>query len=350
MRQVGWALRLALAATLLVGVLPATAAAQGGSRQSAELRFVEREPGMPSALILEIDYVNPADPAAKPPAVRNVVEDLAEGARIDTSIPDRCTATDAQLMLQGAGACPQGSRVGSGTVRIDTGFPEPGRFIDADTVFLNNTDELILVSTERGSGARVVTRAEVRGRRIETTLAPLPGTPPDGAAIDVVDFRLDRISRQVGGARRGYITTPPECPRSGDWLNSVTFTYADGASQTVLTRSLCVEGGGRGGRCANHRNGTPGRDRLAGTAAGDRLFGFRGDDRLRGRRGRDCLHGGRGDDVLRGGRGRDRLRGGRGDDVLRGGRGRDRLFGGPGVDICRGGRGKDRFQGCEQIR
>ena len=37
----------------------------------------------------QIDYVNPDDRDAKPPAVRRVVEVLASGSRIDTSVPER---------------------------------------------------------------------------------------------------------------------------------------------------------------------------------------------------------------------------------------------------------------------
>jgi Ca2+-binding RTX toxin-like protein len=171
--------------------------------------------------------------------------------------------------------------------------------------------------------------------RIITDLAPLPGAPPDGGAIDVVDFRLNQISREIGGVRRGYITTPGNCPESRAWRNTLTFTYADGVSQTTATDSSCVKrdpnAAGRG-PCADDRNGSPRRDRLVGTGAGDRLFGLSGNDRLVGRGGRDCLHGHRGRDVLRGGKGR------------------DRLIGGPGFDVCRGGPGADRFRGCERRR
>jgi RTX calcium-binding nonapeptide repeat (4 copies) len=324
---------LAASIAALGCMLLATGAhAQSGSRQSAELRFLEREPGTPTALDLNIDYVNPADPNAKPPAVRRVVEELAEGSQIDTSIPARCPATDAQLMVQGPAACPADSRVGQGTVTIDTGLPGPARFIVADTVFLNNTNQLILVSTERGSGARVVTRASASGRRIVTELVPLPGTPPDGGAIDVVNFRLNQISRVIGGVPRGYITTPGNCPESRNWRNSLTFTYADGVSQLVNTDQGCIKsdpGAGKG-RCSDDRNGSPRRDLLVGTSVGDRLFGLRGSDRLAGRRGDDCLHGHRGRDLLLGGPGADVLRGG------------------AGFDICRGGPGVDRLRGCER--
>lgn len=233
-------LLLVALACALGAVAPAAAGAQSGVRQSSELLFDQEQPGVPTGLTLSIDYVNPDDPSAKPPAVRTVVEELAAGAQIDTSVPDLCTANDAQLTAQGADACPDDSRVGSGFVRVDTGFPEPGRFIDADVVFLNNTDELILVSTARGSGARVITRAAVQGRQIVTNLAALPGTPPDGGAIDVVDFRLEAISREIDGSSRGYITTPPDCPPDGVWTNSISFTYSDGVTQLVDSQSPCA--------------------------------------------------------------------------------------------------------------
>ncbi|MGH2955507.1 MAG: hypothetical protein ACRDL6_00735 [Solirubrobacterales bacterium] len=228
----------AVLAALACALLPSAAAAQTDSRQAAELTFHETDPGASTGFTLKIDYVNPSDPSAKPPAVRRVVQRFAEGTRIDTSVPELCGATDAQLMLQGPEACPAGSQVGSGTVSVDTGLPEPGRFIVADTVFLNNTDELILVSTDRGTGARVVTRAAVEQDRIVTELTPLPGTPPDGGAIDVVDFRIEEVSRVVGGEERGYVTTPATCP-TGGWLNSISFTYADGVTQTTSNGSPC---------------------------------------------------------------------------------------------------------------
>jgi hypothetical protein len=169
-----------------------------------------------------------------------VVEDLAPGSQIDTTVPEQCTATDAQLMAQGADACPVGSWVGTGTIRLDTGFPEPLRFIDANVTFLNNADELIFVSAETISGARVVTRSQVQGSEIVNSAPLLPGTPPDGAAIDVVQVHLDPISRQLDGGQRAYITTPGECPPAGSWTNSVQFTYADTVTEAVTDESPCL--------------------------------------------------------------------------------------------------------------
>jgi hypothetical protein len=229
---------LALCAALVLG--SETAVAQTGSRQSASASFVELRPGVPSALTFSVDYVNPDDPDGKPPAVRTVVETMARDARFDTSVPALCEATDAELMAAGAGACPPGSKVGSGYIRIDTGLPDPGRFIEVDVTFLNNTNQLIFLTTNRANGTRVIARGTIQGGRLTSNAPTLPGTPPDGAAIDVVQTRLDAISRVVGSVGRGYITTPAACPSSGVWTNTLSFTYADGVTQNVESRSPCL--------------------------------------------------------------------------------------------------------------
>ena len=241
------------------------ALAETGSRQSAKMAFVEQRPGVPSALTFDVDYVNPSDPGGKPPAVRTVFETLAADARFDTTVPTPCEASDAELMALGEGACPPGSKVGTGYLRIDTGFPEPNRFFDVDVTFLNNTDQLIFLSTERKTGARVVSRAAIQGNHLTSMAPPLPGTPPDGGALDAVHTRFDAISREVGGARRGYVTTPSVCPRGGTWTNTVAFTYSDGVTQTVQSQSPCTRLGARRGKGPRiHLRGVP-RQRCAST-------------------------------------------------------------------------------------
>lgn len=314
--------------TLCTGI----AEAQTGSRQGASVKFGQELPGTPTGVSIDIDYVNPDDAAAKPIPVRTIVVLLAPGTQIDTSVPEQCTAADAQLMLLGPDVCPQKSRVGTGYVRIDTGFSGDSRYIENDLAIFNQTSQLIVLFTDRASGARLASRCPIEGRKISCSAPPLPGTPPDGAAVDVVQERLFEVTKNVGGARRGYITTPGECPQARDWTNLATFGYVDGVSQSVETKAACSPGGGKSGRCANDWSGSRKGDRHSGTDLGDQLFGFQGNDRLRG---------GSGDDCIRGGRGDDKLRGGKGDDELSGSSGDDRLAGGPGSDLLRGGRGAD---------
>ena len=322
---------VAAVTALLVGlVVQPSASAGSDSRQAAALLLTSSVPASSSGWRFEVDYVNPLDPEGKPPAVRRVVTQLAPGASFDTSVPGRCTASDAELMAQGAAACPADSRVGEGYIRIDTGLPEPGRFIEADVMFFNTATEVIFLSTERESGSRVVTRSTVEGGRTISMAPLLPGAPPDGAAIDIARVELLPVSREVDGELRSYVSTPPGCPASGAWPNSIEFTYADGATQTVQSPSPCTVATGH---CENVIAGSSAGDQLLGTTGSDSIDAGGGADLARGRPGDDCLTGGAGRDVIRGGAGGDDLGGGSGKDRIRAVDGsRDRVRCGPGRD------------------
>jgi hypothetical protein len=224
-----------LGALLLLDTVTPSAADPGTSRQAAQLVFGKKKPGVASGVFVDIDYVNPDHPTAKPPAVRRVVLRPAPGARFDTSVPELCTASDAQLMLLGETACPAGSKVGEGVVTVDTGVPGPSRFVTADVAFLNNAGQLIYVNTVRGTVARTVIRAQVSSNMVVTDAGMLPGTPPDGGAIDTVDVSFPPLAR----AGHAYFTTPPRCPARRQWTNGLSFTYADGVEQAVQNTSPC---------------------------------------------------------------------------------------------------------------
>ena len=231
------AVAVAFCFLLLAVLLPQFVAAQApGDRQDAFLDFTTAKPGKPSGLELEIDYFDPNDPEAKPPAVRKVVERLPKRARFDTSAPALCTASDAELMASGASACSADSVVGAGVLTLDTGVPGPARFMTADVVFLNNEDELIFVNTIRGTTTRVVTRSEVRKRRVINRAPFLPGLPPDGTAIDTVDVSFPVTTSESGDP---YIATPRRCPQRGFRTSLIKFTYDDGVKQVDRTRWSC---------------------------------------------------------------------------------------------------------------
>jgi hypothetical protein len=234
--------RIAVVSIVLAVAVPAgIAAAQGGDqpRQTASYDLSQKRTASSTAEHFVFDYVNPDDPAAKPPAVKRVTTILPKGARYDTAAPEQCTASDAELMAAGGSACPEGNRLGGGVITVDTGFPGPGRIVTADTEFFNNEDEFIYLNTVRGSDARTVIRAEVTDRRTVTEAPILPGTPPDGGAIDTVDVTVDEVSREVDGEVRNYITTPRRCPKDRTWTAKVRFEYGDGYSQTTSTENRC---------------------------------------------------------------------------------------------------------------
>ncbi len=236
--------RVALAAVALAlgaGVGGAEAAAQEGPRQSAELTFTKRGPARPTGVRLAIDYANPADPDGKPHAVARVLERLPVGARIDTTVPPLCGASDAELVLRGAAACPD-AVVGSGELDLDTGVPGPLRIFATRVTFVNERDQLVFVVEPSGGGPRFISRAPVSTRSIDSAAPPLPGAPPPDAftAIRRVRANLHAISVVRGGRRAGYVTTPPACPRSRRWRSELSFTYRDGVTQVVRPATPCV--------------------------------------------------------------------------------------------------------------
>lgn len=336
---------LLLAAVLIAGGASQAPAQQGEQRQTFELRLTANRPTSSTGFSERIDYVNPADPEAKPLAVERIVVRLPVGTKIDTKAPEQCRASDTVLISQGADACPPASRIGQGLVDLDTGVAGPGRIVSNDVTLLNHEDEVIFIFEEKGSGGRVVSRAKVAGRSFTTEAPPLPGGPPDGfAAIDRVLLDVEAVAR----GRASYITTPESCPTSGGWISSGTFTYRDGVAQTVEAVSPCRGRRGRGGsgglgRCSNGKRGSASGENLRGTRRGDRLWALGGRDRVLAFAGGDCVLGGAGDDVVDGGRGPDNLKGQRGADRFRGDSGQDDIRGNGGRDVLNGGAGRDRL-------
>jgi hypothetical protein len=235
-RAMIWGTAMVVAGT--VGVPPAGAQSQT-PRQTYSERFTTDQPGALTGRAYAIDWVNPADPHGKPPSFSHLRVELAAGARFDTSALPQCRASDAELMVAGPSACPRDSVVANDETLIDTGFPGPGRHVTSDLVFFNNRNELVLLATIRENGTRVVLRAQVGVNTIDLDVPPLPGTPPDGGAAKRQRGTFYPRSTVRDRTQVNYLTTPRTCPSSGFWVNTVTYTYRDGVTQTAHSRSPC---------------------------------------------------------------------------------------------------------------
>jgi hypothetical protein len=197
--------------------------------------FSTRTPGAPAGRTFTADFFSTADPNAKPPPLTHVHVDLPEGARFNTDAVAQCTATDAQVIAQGASACPEGSRLGGGVIVVDTGFPEPDRMLTSDFTLFNARDALILMAQNRRNGARLAIRGVVRERTFDLDVPPLPGTPPEGGANkhEVI------TAGPATGAGGSWLTTPPTCPDDGAWILKTTWTFRGGEQVTRESRSPC---------------------------------------------------------------------------------------------------------------
>jgi Ca2+-binding RTX toxin-like protein len=179
-------------------------------------------------------------------------------------------------------------------------------------------------------------------------------THAGGAGDDFIDSRGDKgdlVTCGIGNdtVRADAADVIANCETVD--LGSAVPGPTPGPSPTAALLGPAEEGTLNPGACARDRLGTPGDDRLDGTARGDSLFGLQGNDIINGLRGDDCLFGGLGSDRLSGAKGDDRLlgddseRGVGGNDGLSGNAGDDLLAGGSGEDNLSGGAGKDRLSG-----
>jgi hypothetical protein len=227
---------LLAAAVMAPAAVTEIAAAEPTARVELTSSFTTRTPGAPSGRLFHDEFFNAADPSAKPPPVQHIHVQLPAGARFDTSAVPACAASDAQLMAEGAGACTPGSQVGTEVFSFDTGVDGPNRLVTNDITFLNDPGQLIILTQERQSGARVVVRGTVGSETLDFDLAPLPGTPPDGGADKREDSTFPVVTGSTGAA---YLTTPPICPASGKWTFRVDYTFRNGEKVTKASESPC---------------------------------------------------------------------------------------------------------------
>jgi hypothetical protein len=76
-----------------------------------------------------------------------------------------------------------------------------------------------------------------------------PSTPA-GCPVDNVrqlgsSVTFPPYRRSVDGTVRSYLTTPSRCPKSRHWRSVIDFWWADGSTDTVVSRQPCKRHRGR---------------------------------------------------------------------------------------------------------
>src|SRR5436305_1994129 len=75
-------------------------------RQTAGLTFTAQTPGAPTGQTFTAEFQNPENPDQKPHAVARIVDHYPAGTVFDLNAAPHCTASDAELQVEGAAACP----------------------------------------------------------------------------------------------------------------------------------------------------------------------------------------------------------------------------------------------------
>jgi hypothetical protein len=226
--------------------LALTGGAAAAPRHSYAVKYVETfnttHPNTPTGVFLKSEWLGDR-PGEKPHTIVDDIFGLASGARYDFSVPAVCHATDEQLYLNGAAACPKASQVAKGVVELDIGksvwiLP---RIIKTNvTVFNAGPGKLIDLAISSNTGIPIpsVGRPTISGTGILTKNPAVPGFPPPDKFVAVKSdvFHFFKITK----AGKGFITTPPTCPASGFWTNSLFSRYHGGKTNTVTSRSRCT--------------------------------------------------------------------------------------------------------------
>lgn len=240
-------LGLVTALLVLGASVEAGGAAAAKPRQTLDMQFTSSRPGAPTGASVNPTWLSD-HPGEKPHTITSDSFTFAKGAKLDFSVPTKCTATDQQLVNRGPSACPKSSRVGEGEVDLDMGRPVwiLPRIIKTHVALLSGgPNEIINVfrvtNVPLGFPLRVIDRGDVNGRTLSAENQLMPGFPPPDKYVAVKFDRLNffRIVRGRGDNRRAFLVTPPRCPTSGEWTNTASFTYVDDVTQHASSPSPC---------------------------------------------------------------------------------------------------------------
>jgi hypothetical protein len=234
---------LALSSLACVLAAPAAVAEPAsGPREDIDQNFTTTTPATPTGTDWSGSYHAAGDPNGNPPYMRKMVFHPPSGFRYDTSVPDKCTAGDAELSLRGPDACPPGSRLGGGTTDGIFYVPFTNGELDRyhhSVYILNNTNEQIMLVESEGF---TVVRGHMQPDGSVEFAGPtcFPPSPTGQCAKDYVLQTKSVTSMPVYTDSRGsYATTPPECPASGHWESTVEFFWADGSQDSVVSNQPC---------------------------------------------------------------------------------------------------------------
>lgn len=175
-------------------------------------------------------WSDPGEPGAKPKRITRIQFHFHPGTRIDTRALKQCRASDTDVRIQGARACPRASRLGFATSRVTTGVTPPDRTL---VTFLNAPRQIIVLVRVEGRTLAVY-RDDIKGRVVTVNL-----DLPSGLSLLELRATIQPHVKGRGKKRRAYFRTPPVCPPSGEWTTTVIFTYIDGSTQQLADNSPC---------------------------------------------------------------------------------------------------------------
>ena len=205
--------------------------------------YTTTQANTPAGLTFSATYHAAGDPKGPPPYMRKMIFYPPAGARFDTNVPDQCKASDLELEMQGPAACPPGSLIGEGKVSGIFYMPlthsfEFDRFEHHVDVINNANEQILLIHAEDYAVAR---GKYLPDGSIEFDSQTCYPEPPTGCLDDyVLQVHAESLIPVYTNSRGSYLTTPPTCPSTAYWATTIRFWWADGATDSVVSKQPCT--------------------------------------------------------------------------------------------------------------
>jgi hypothetical protein len=229
--------KLALCSFLVVAAA-STAAVAFGSSEATTFSFKQsaHKPSAPTGIAFNLEFGDPAAANGLPAGLKDFKITMPKGAKFDPAGAAQCKATNAELMAQGAAACPAASRIGKGqaTATNGTAVVDVAGFIFNEKASGKNA--FLFLFLINGAYAAAFD-APVKGSSLSAT--GLTGAVPGGLLVTKFSGTIDKHSKGRGKKKHVLITAPSACPKSKKWINKATFTFLDGTKDTATSTSAC---------------------------------------------------------------------------------------------------------------
>jgi hypothetical protein len=215
---------------LCTGLALGAAYASAQFTSTFELAYLPSKPASSGGIETFMTWSDAGEPGGKPKRLTRIQFHFHPGTKIDTRALRQCRASDTDVRILGARACPKASRLGFATSKVTTGVTPP----DQTQITFFNAPRQIIVMVRVEGRTLAVYRDDIKGRVVTVNLGL-----PSGLSLLELRATIKPHVKGRGRRRRVYFRTPPVCPPNGEWTTTVIFTYVDGSSQELADGSPC---------------------------------------------------------------------------------------------------------------
>ena len=209
-----------LIGTVVIAALAASVAI-AATIQTYSQKFSVKHPGKSTGMTFSAKARDSSGGAPTP--AKRVVLTFPAGTKINAGALPKCT---------NANNCPASSQLGTGKAKVFLGSVG----LPFDAKVYNRTGGLLVVINNPTDPAHpVVLKPRLVGLKL---ILDFPKLTVGGTRAIVAEVSV--TTNKVGSGARAYTTTPKSCPSNHAWTFRSQFSYEDGTSKSMTSKSACT--------------------------------------------------------------------------------------------------------------